>query len=209
MQCYTITRTCVLLCATIALALAVLGVFTPFFEMPASIGRTVKLLNASVQSPTFNIETDKVTLERFGLLVSGPPANSKMTLWKLTYGSSGANASINLRDDYFTCFQGNMLIQAAEGIAVVTCVLGAANFIMSMFLFLFSAVVKLPLVIYFFFAAAAAAVTVGLTLNLYLHGWCTTPALKTQEWNLWYGFAFFVISCGASLIASVLTVFSD
>lgn len=209
MQCCTITRTCVLLCSAVALALAVLGVFTPFFEMPASIGRTVQLLNATVQSSTFNIETEKASLERFGLLVSGPPAKSKMTLWKLTYASSGAKASINLRDDYFTCFQGNMLIQTAEGIAVVTCVLGVANFIMSIFLFLFSAVIKFPLVVYFFFAAAAAAVTFGLALNLYLHGWCTNLPLKTQEWNLWYGFVFFVISCGASLIASVLTVFSD
>ncbi|GET89699.1 hypothetical protein, conserved [Leishmania tarentolae] len=209
MRCYTITRSLVLVCATIALAFAVVGVFIPFFVMPSSIVETVNSLNSSIQSPTFNIESGKATLERFGLLASGPPAKSVMTLWKLTYGSSENDTSITLRDDYFTCFRGNMLIQAAEGIAVVTCVLSAANFIMSVFLFFFSPIVKFPLVVYFFLAAAAAAVTSGLTLHLYLHGWCTNTSLKMQEWNLSSGFALFVISCGVSLIASVGTVFSD
>ncbi|KAK7201800.1 Amastin surface glycoprotein [Novymonas esmeraldas] len=209
MKCRIFIRVVVLLCAVIAVALAVVGVFMPFFEMPSTVNSTVQSLNTSLHSPSFNVATEASTLQRFGALIGGPPANSKMTLWKVTYGTSGANNSVDLRDDYFTCYKGNMLIQAAEGVAVVACALGAANLILSIFLFLFSAVVKFPLSVYFFLSAAAAAVTFGLALNLYLHGWCSVPPLQSSEWNLSLGFAFFVISCGVSLIGSVLTLFSD
>ncbi|KAG5475283.1 hypothetical protein LSCM1_03396 [Leishmania martiniquensis] len=206
MRSSTIIRTAVLLCAVIALALSVLGVFMPFFEMPASVESTLDTLNATIHSPSFDIETDKATLERFGLLAGGPPGKSKMTLWKLIYATSKAGTPVDLREDYFTCFHGNMLIQTAEGMSVVSCVLAAANVIMAIFLFFFSAVVKFPLAMYFFLAAAAAAVTCGVALHLYLHGWCNTPSLKACEWNLSVGFAFFVVSSGVSLIASALTM---
>ncbi|KAG5499202.1 hypothetical protein JIQ42_04014 [Leishmania sp. Namibia] len=209
MRCKTIICTAVLLCAMAALTFSVLGVLMPFFEMPASIESTIQSLNATIHSPSFNVETDKATLARFGLLAGGPPAKSKMTLWRLTYAASGGDTSIDLRDEYFTCLRGNMLIQAAEGISVVACVLGAANFIMSIFLFFFSAIVKFPLAVYFFLAAAAAVVTLGLALDFYLRGWCSAQSLKACAWNVSVGFAFFVLSCGASLIASVLTFFSD
>ncbi|CAM45342.1 conserved hypothetical protein [Leishmania braziliensis MHOM/BR/75/M2904] len=207
-MCYTLSRIAVLLCAAIALAFAVLGVYLPLFEMPSRIAHAIQSLNASIQRTDFNISTEKATLERFGQLVSGAPAKSKMTLWRLSYGTSRANTSINLRGDYFTCYQGNIFIQAAEGFAVVTCVLGAANLIMSVFLFFFAPVVKFPLAVYLFLAAAAAVVTVGFALNLYLQGWCSAESLKASEWSLSLGFASFAISCGVSLTASVLVILS-
>ncbi|KAG5501403.1 hypothetical protein JKF63_03216 [Porcisia hertigi] len=206
MQRYTVIRIFVLLCVILSLVLAVLGVLMPFFETPADISLTIRFLTDLLQSPGFSVSEGRPLLERFGHLVSGPPAKSKMTLWGMTYGSSGATNTINLRDEYFTCYLGNMLIQSAEGMAVVTCVLGTANVIMAFFLLFFPSVVKFPLTAYLFFAAVAAAVTFGFTLHLYLHGWCATPALHASEWHVSKGFIFFVISCTLSLIASVLTL---
>jgi hypothetical protein len=210
MACYTVVRVLVLIFSVVALALALVGVFVPFFEMPTSKQATLDALNKTVRSRTFNVTRDRDALARFSQLAGSPPAKSTMTLWKLKYGSAVGNASsIDLRSDYFACYSGNMLIQAAEGIAVVTCVLGAANLIMSAFTFTFSAVVKFPLALYFFFSAGAAAVTFGIMLNLYLHGWCGDASMKSAYWNLASGFAFFVVSCSFSLIASVLTMFID
>lgn len=208
--CYIAVRVFVVIFSIVALALAIVGVFVPFFSMPSNKQTVVNELNATVSSSTFNVTKDRATLQRFSQLAGSPPAKSTMTLWKLKYGSAVDNVtSIDLRDDYFACYTGNMNIQAAEGIAVVTCVLGAANFIMSAFTFSFSAVVKFPLALYFFFSAGAAAVTFGIMLHLYLHGWCGDASLKSAYWNLALGFAFYVVSCAFSLVASVLTMFID
>lgn len=202
---YTAVRVTVMVCSVIAVALAVVGTLMPFFTMSSGVTATIASLNATIHSSGFNITTDADVLAQFGMLVGGAPAGTKMTLWQLTSG----NTTVDLRDNFFTCYSGNMLIQAAEGIAVVTCVLAAADFIMAIFLFLFSAVVKFPLALYFFLSAAAAAVTFGLALNLYLHGWCGLQSLKTTKWDLSFGFVFFVVSCVASLLASILTMFAD
>lgn len=210
MTCYTAVRVFVLLFSIISLALAIVGVFEPFFIVPASRQSTLDALNQTVLSASFDPATDAATLQRFSQLAGAPPAKSKMTLWKLTYGTSQDNrTSVDLRDEYFSCYNGNMLIQGAEGIAVVTCVLGAANFILSAFTFAFSAVVKFPLALYFFLSAGAAAATFGIMLHLYLHGWCDDASLKSAEWDLNLGFICFVISCALSLISSVLTMFID
>lgn len=210
MACFTAIRVFVLLFAAVALALAVVGVLMPFFMVPSSRTNTVAALNTTVRSSSFSVANDMPTLRRFSLLAGAPPAKSTMTLWKLKYGTAvGNTSSVDLRDEYFSCYSGNMLIQSAEGIAVVTCVLAAANFLLSTFTFAFSAVVKFPLALYFFLSAATAAVTFGLMLNLYLHGWCDDTSLKAAEWDFALGFFFFVISCGVSLISSVLTMFVD
>lgn len=208
--CYTAVRVFVLIFSIVALAFAIVGVFVPFFHVPANKQTVLDELNSTVSSSSFNVTANKATLERFSQLAGSPPAKSTMTLWKLKYATAVDNTtSIDLRDDYFACYAGNMNIQAAEGIAVVTCVLGAANFILSVFTFTFSAVVKFPLALYFFLSAGAAAVTFGIMLHLYLHGWCGDASLKSSYWNLTLGFAFYVVSCAFSLIASVLTMFID
>lgn len=210
MVCYTVVRAFVLIFSVVALAFAIVGVFVPFFAVPSNKQAVIDELNATVKSADFSSPKDDATLRRFIHLVGSAPAKSTMTLWKLKYHRAVEGlTSLDLRDDYFSCYSGNMLIQAAEGIAVVTCVLGAANFILSAFTFNFSAVVKFPLALYFFLSAAAAAVTFGIMLHLYLHGWCDDTPLKSSYWNLNLGFAFFVVSCAFSLVSSVLTMFID
>ncbi|KPA73481.1 hypothetical protein ABB37_09801 [Leptomonas pyrrhocoris] len=210
MACYTVVRIIVLILSIVALAFAVIGVFVPFLVVPASKQNELDALNMTVRSPSFDISKDAATLQKFSQLAGSPPAKSTMTLWKLKYGNArDGTTTVDLRDEYFSCYAGNMLIQAAEGVAVVTCVLGVANLILSAFTFTFAAVVKFPLALYFFLSGAAAAVTFGIMLNLYLHGWCGDASMKSSYWDLTAGFAFYVISCVLSLVASVLTMFID
>ncbi|KPI88006.1 hypothetical protein ABL78_2882 [Leptomonas seymouri] len=210
MKSYTSVRICVLIFSIVALVLAVVGVFMPFFTVSSSKQSTLDSIKANVLSSSFDPSKDAHMMQRFIELSSSSPPESVMTLWTLKYGGAlNASAPVDLRDAYFMCYSGNMMIQTAEGMAVVTCVLGAANLILSAFTFAFSEVVKLPLALYFFLAAGAAAVTFCVMLHLYLNGWCDSVSMRSLYWDLTYGFALYVVSCTLYLTASILTMFID
>ncbi|KEG15049.1 hypothetical protein DQ04_00201020 [Trypanosoma grayi] len=182
-----------LICAVASFALTLAAIFLPFF-----VAVRDEAAAAASNANSIGGHNDKAEATLWEMRTWGPPQD----------GSDSKEVML-LRNSYFTCNEGKIRIQAAEGVAIAAVVVAVTNLIMSGFYIYASAVIRFPLAVYFMLGAVASATVFVLMLTWYSAGWCEAqPGLKEEvdmKWVFGSGWMLAAASCGCSVIGCMVT----